>query len=72
MRLKIVQIGNSAGVRLPKSVIQSCGFEAEVDMVVQDRSVILSAVRDARTAWNELFQESVRKKPVQEKGEWEW
>jgi len=72
MRVKLIQIGNSVGVRLPKNVVQDCGFETEIEMNVQDKSVILTAPHDDRTAWNELFQESVAQKPVQEKGEWEW
>lgn len=72
MRIKLVQIGNSTGVRLPKSVIQSCGFESEVELNIQDKSVILATPQSDRTAWFELFHEGVRQKPVQEKGEWEW
>ena len=73
MRIKLIQIGNSTGVRLPKNVIQECGFESELELSVQNKSVILSAPKEGRTAWTELFQESVRQKPIQEKGgEWEW
>ena len=73
MRIKLVKIGNSTGIRLPKSVIQDCGFEAEVELTVQNKTVILASPKEGRTAWAELFQESVRQKPVQEKGgEWEW
>jgi len=72
MRIKLVKIGNSIGVRLPKSALQECGFENEVEMTVQDRNILLSPPQGDRTAWYELFHESVRQKPVQEKGEWEW
>ena len=73
MRIKLVKIGNSTGIRLPKSVIQSCDFDAEVELTVQNKTVILTAPQEGRAAWYELFQESVRQKPVREKGgEWEW
>ena len=72
MRLKLVKIGNSVGVRLPKSVIQSCGFQSEVDMDVKDKCVILKVPEDGRTAWFELFQKGVIQNPIKEKGEWEW
>lgn len=73
MRVKLVKIGNSTGIRLPKSVIQDCGFEGEVELSTQNKNVILSPLHEGRTAWAELFQQSIRQKPVQEKGdEWEW
>lgn len=73
MRVKLVKIGNSTGVRLPKNVIRECGFEGEVELGVQNKTVILSAPKEDRSSWADLFQESIRQKPVQEKGgEWEW
>ena len=72
MRLKLVKIGNSIGVRLPKNVIQSCGFQTEVDMEVSEKSVILRVPENDRTTWFELFQNAVAQHPIKEKGEWEW
>ena len=72
MRIKLIPIGNSIGIRLPKSVIQSCGFESEVELTVQNKTVVLSAPREGRTAWKELFQESLKEQPMADGGEWEW
>ncbi len=72
MKVKLVKIGNSVGVRLPKNVIQECGFQAEAELTVQDKTVLLKAPQEDRTAWFELFQEGVRQKPLRDKGEWEW
>ncbi|MDY6407912.1 MAG: hypothetical protein SPL08_04360 [Pseudomonadota bacterium] len=73
MRVKLVKIGNSTGIRLPKNVIRDCGFEAEVNLEVQNKTVILSSPKEGRATWADLFQESVRQKPIQDKGgEWEW
>lgn len=72
MRLKLVKIGNSIGVRLPKNVIQACGFQKEVELEVVDNSVILKVPEEGRNAWFELFQDAVTQQPIKEKGEWEW
>ena len=72
MRVKIIPIGNSVGIRLPKGVVQDCGFDAEVELSVRDKTVLLTAPRDGRVAWEALFLDSIQQKPVQEKGEWEW
>ena len=72
MRIKLVKIGNSVGVRLPKSVIQTCGFNAEVDMEVKEKSVVLKVPEGGRTTWNEQFQNGIIQNPIKDKGEWEW
>lgn len=72
MRVKLVKIGNSTGIRLPKNVIQSCGFQSEVDLEVQDKSVILKVPDDGRHAWFEMFQGNIIQNPIKDKGEWEW
>jgi len=55
MKVSIVAVGNSRGVRLPKAVIDQCGFGAEVDMAVEDGRVVLSRVATAREGWAEAF-----------------
>ena len=72
MKVKLVKIGNSMGIRLPKNVIQACGFQKEVNLNMQGGSVILTAPQQTRAAWFELFRDSVRQKPIRERGEWEW
>lgn len=72
MRIKLVKIGNSTGLRLPKNVIQSCGFQSEVDLEIKDKSVVLKVPEEGRTAWFEIFQSGIVQNPIKEKGEWEW
>jgi len=55
MKAKLIRIGNSQGVRLPKSVIESCGFGTEIDLEVRDGTVVLSPVRGARDGWEAAF-----------------
>ena len=73
MRIKLVKIGNSTGIRLPKTVIQNCGFKSELELIVREKAVILTQPQKDRSAWRALFQESIQQKPIKEKGgEWEW
>ena len=56
MKAKLVQIGNSKGVRLPKAVIEQCKLEEEVELEVRnDQVVIRSAIRP-RAGWAESYQ----------------
>jgi antitoxin MazE len=51
MKAKLVQIGNSRGVRLPKPIIEQVGLVDEVELTVRDGAVIISAARPARHGW---------------------
>ena len=72
MKVKLVKIGNSLGIRLPKTVIQDCGFESEVMLDVRHKSVILTASTSVRQGWEKQFEEDLLSKPVTQKGEWQW
>ncbi len=60
MKVKLVSIGNSKGVRLPRSVIKECGFGDQVEMRVADGVVVLAPARDAREGWDEAFEKMAR------------
>lgn len=51
MQARLVQIGNSKGVRLPKAVIEQAGLREEIDLEVKDGKVILSSAREPRAGW---------------------
>lgn len=72
MRVKLIKIGNSTGIRLPKAVIKECGFSAEAEMTVQNGGILLMPVSEGRLLWQEMFQADIQQNPVREKGEWEW
>lgn len=56
MKTKLVPIGNSRGVRLPASVIRSCGFGDELEMRVEGGVVMLVPARGQREGWDEAFK----------------
>jgi antitoxin MazE len=56
MKLDIVRIGNSKGIRLPKALMEQCGFDRSVDVVVRDGTLHVKAARRARQGWDERFR----------------
>lgn len=72
MRIKLVKIGNSIGVRLPKGIIQACGLENEAELNVVDGQVVLSPTEGIRSSWQQAFETDIKENPVRERGEWEW
>jgi antitoxin MazE len=51
MQARLVKIGNSKGVRLPKAVIEQAGLREEIELEVKDGRVILSSVGQPRAGW---------------------
>lgn len=55
MKVRIVAVGTSRGVRLHKTVIEQCGFGAEVEMAVEGGRVVLSRLAGVREGWADAF-----------------
>lgn len=51
MKTKLIQIGNSRGVRLPKPLIKEAGLDLEVDIRVRKGEIVISPVGKARSGW---------------------
>lgn len=56
MITKLVSIGNARGVRLPKAMLDNCGFENEVRLSVKHGMVVVSPHRRARSGWDDAFR----------------
>lgn len=50
MKADLIRIGNSKGVRIPKAVLDQCGFGQRVEMRIEAGSLIISPVKAARVA----------------------
>ncbi len=56
MKVNLVSIGNSKGIRIPRSIIKACGFGEQVEMRVREGMVVLTPARDLREGWNRAFE----------------
>ncbi|MEE4272495.1 MAG: AbrB/MazE/SpoVT family DNA-binding domain-containing protein [Thermoanaerobaculales bacterium] len=55
MKTNLVKIGNSRGIRIPKPVIEQCGLENEVEMVVHNNELVIRAPSSVRDGWDAAF-----------------
>ena len=53
MKTRLVRIGNSRGVRLPKPLIEQAGLTEEVEMRVQEGAIIIARAAPPRSGWAE-------------------
>jgi antitoxin MazE len=56
-RSRIVKIGNSQGVRIPKPLLEQAGLHGEVELEVQEGKLVIRNVRHPRDGWAEQFKE---------------
>lgn len=55
MKTNIVRIGNSKGIRLPKSVLEQCQLKDTVEIEVEGNALIVRPVRAPRGNWSQAF-----------------
>ena len=51
MKCRLIRIGNSRGVRLPKPLIEEAGLKAEVEVRVRGGAVVISSRTEPRAGW---------------------
>jgi antitoxin MazE len=55
-QVELIRIGNSRGVRIPKSIIEQCGFGDRINLRVEDGRVILARDGKPREGWSEAVR----------------
>lgn len=64
MTAKLIAIGNSKGIRLPKAIIEAAGLEDSVTLRVAEGGVVISPARKRRKprqGWAEAIRAEVAK-----------
>jgi antitoxin MazE len=55
MKVELVRIGNSRGIRIPKPLIEQYGFGDTVELQVEHDRLSIIPSRRARQGWKEAF-----------------
>jgi antitoxin MazE len=56
VKADLIRIGNSRGIRIPKAVIEQCGFGERVEMRIEGGSLVITPGNVARSGWDEAFK----------------
>jgi antitoxin MazE len=84
MRVTIVRIGNSRGIRIPKALIDQYELGDAVELEAHEDHLAIRPARTARFGWDEAFREMAEQGDDElldrgslgqtewEKTEWEW
>jgi antitoxin MazE len=63
MQVSVIRIGNSRGIRFPKSVIDQYGIGGSVELVLEKDRIIIEPLSKPRNGWESAFR------TMHEKGE---
>jgi antitoxin MazE len=81
MQVDIVPIGNSKGIRIPKALLEQCGFGESAQIVLEDNHIVLSPVVQPRQGWDAAFEAMAIKHDDElpdapptafDESEWQW
>jgi antitoxin MazE len=55
IRTKVVKIGNSHGIRIPRALLEQAGLTGDVEMTVEGDKLIIHSASHARAGWESQF-----------------
>jgi len=56
MRARVIKIGNSQGLRIPKPILDQTGIRDDVEIEVENNQIIIRPVTHAREGWDAAFK----------------
>ncbi len=57
MRADLIRIGNSQGFRIPKVILEQCGFEKSVEIIVEGNCLVIKPISATRAGWDDAFRD---------------
>lgn len=61
MKARIVPIGNSRGIRIPKTLLEQTGLSGDVEIDAKNDMLIIRPPKKPRAAWAAAFREMARR-----------
>lgn len=83
MKTRIVRIGNSQGIRIPKPLLAQAGLSGEVEIKLRNSTLIIQAASKPRAGWataframaergDDLLLDATAPASSWDQGAWEW
>jgi antitoxin MazE len=57
MKSRLIRIGNSRGVRLPKPLIEEAGLQEEVEVQIRGNALVITSHSQPRAGWAEAARQ---------------
>jgi antitoxin MazE len=56
VRSKVIKIGNSRGIRIPRTLLEQAGLKNDVEMMVKGNQLIINSAHAPRQEWRAQFE----------------
>jgi antitoxin MazE len=56
IRTRIIKIGNSQGIRIPRLLLEQSGLHDEVELVLDEEQLVIRPIPNPRRGWDEQFR----------------
>ncbi len=56
VKTRIVKIGNSQGIRIPKLLLDQTNLGPEVELEVSNGQIVIRSIHTVRQGWDEMFK----------------
>ena len=57
MELSIINIGNSKGIRLSKTILEKYNIQDKIELILEKGFIVLKPKAEPRKEWEKAFQE---------------
>ena len=57
VRARIIAVGNSQGVRIPKPLLEQAGLAGDVELHAEKGRIVIAAVQQPRAGWAEAARD---------------
>jgi antitoxin MazE len=61
MRSRIIRLGKSHVIRIPKALLEQTGLRGEVEIIARGETLIIGPARQPREGWAAAFDEMARR-----------
>jgi len=62
MEVSIIKIGNSKGLRLPKTILKKYDIKDSVELVLEEEQIVIKPVSKKREGWDKAFEKMSQNK----------
>jgi len=56
MDISVIPIGNSKGIRLPKSLLEKYNIKDKVELILEKDYIVLKSKSEPRKGWEKVFK----------------
>jgi len=84
IKTNVVKIGNSQGIRIPKTILEQCHLNRNVELEPRGNHLVVRSATKPRAGWDEAFEAMTQRgddtmidgdrftETSWEKDEWQW